>query len=72
MIAVDFSHINTQPVYDPVAQLVYAANSLQVSNVWVDGVEKLRDYQFTDIDAVETILAAQQWQQKIQSTDSTK
>lgn len=66
MIAVDFSQLNTQPVYDPVAQLVYAANSLQVSHVWINGVNKLLDYQFTDIDAVEIMSTAQQWQQKIQ------
>ncbi len=65
MIAVDFSQINTQPVYDPVAQLVYATNSLQVSDAWINGVNKLRDYQLTDIDAVEIIRTAQQWQRKI-------
>ena len=65
MIAVDFSQINTQPVYDPVAQLVYAANSLQVSHSWINGEQKLKDYQLTDIDAVEIITVAQQWQAKI-------
>ena len=67
MIAIDFSQLNTQPVYDPVAQLVYAANSLQVSHVWVNGAPRLINYEFTDIDAVEIITTAQQWQQKIQA-----
>ena len=66
IIAVDFSQLNTQPVYDPAAQLVYAANSMQVSHVWIDGEQKLKDYQLTDIDAVEIITTAQQWQSKIQ------
>jgi 5-methylthioadenosine/S-adenosylhomocysteine deaminase len=65
MIAIDFSQINSQPVYDPVAQLVYACNSLQVSHVWINGNNKLNNYQLTDIDAVEIISKAQQWQQKI-------
>ncbi len=65
MIAVDFSQINSQPVYDPVAQLVYACNSLQVSHVWINGINKLNNYQLTDIDAVGIISKAQQWQQKI-------
>ena len=65
MIAVDFSQLNTQPVYDPVAQLVYAVNSLQVSHVWIDGVAKVRDYGFTDIDAIEIMSNAQSWQTKI-------
>ncbi len=66
VIAVDFSQLNTQPVYDPIAQLVYATNSMQVSHVWINGEQKLRDYQLTDIDAVEIISTAQQWQVKIQ------
>jgi 5-methylthioadenosine/S-adenosylhomocysteine deaminase len=65
MIAVDFSQLNSQPVYDPVAQLVYACNSLQVSHVWIDGKNKLNNYLLTDIDAVAIISKAQQWQQKI-------
>lgn len=69
IIAVDFNHLNTQPLYDPVAQLVYAANSQQVSHVWINGVNKLSDYRFRDIDTAEIIATAQQWQSKIQSTD---
>jgi len=66
MIAIDFSQLNSQPVYDPVAQLVYAANSMQVSHVWINGENKLCDYQLTDIDAVEIITKVQHWQSKIQ------
>lgn len=65
IIAVDFSQLNSQPVYNPVAQLVYATNSMQVSHVWINGEQKIKDYQLTDIDAVEIITAAQQWQHKI-------
>ncbi len=66
MIAVDFSRLNTQPVYDPIAQLVYAANSMQVSDVWINGEQKMSNYQLTDIDSDEIITVAQQWQTKIQ------
>jgi len=66
VIAIDFSQLNSQPVYDPIAQLVYATNSMQVSHVWINGEQKLMDYQLTDIDAVEIISTAQQWQVKIQ------
>lgn len=65
IIAVDFSQINSQPVYNPIAQLVYSINSLQVSHVWIDGKAKLDNYQLTDIDAIEIISQAQSWQQKI-------
>ena len=67
LIAIDLSHPATQPVYDPVAQLVYAANSQQVSHVWVDGVSRVLDYQLADdIDSVEIITRARNWQNRIQ------
>ena len=37
IIAIDLSDLNTQPVYDPIAQFVYASNSRQISHVWVNG-----------------------------------
>jgi 5-methylthioadenosine/S-adenosylhomocysteine deaminase len=66
LIALDFSQLNTQPVYDPVAQLVYAANSRQVSHVWIDGVRKMKDFELTDFDTSDIIDRAQHWQQHIQ------
>lgn len=66
MIALDFSQLNSQPVYNPLALLVYAVNSQQVSHVWIDGVKKLSDFQLTDSDAVEIMSKAQQWQSRIQ------
>jgi len=37
LAAVDLSGFNTQPVFDPVSHLVYAAGREQVSHVWVEG-----------------------------------
>jgi 5-methylthioadenosine/S-adenosylhomocysteine deaminase len=37
MTAVNLGSLNTQPVFDPVSQLVYAAGRDQVSHVWVGG-----------------------------------
>lgn len=37
LVAVDLDRPATTPVYDPVAQLVYAASRDQVSHVWVNG-----------------------------------
>lgn len=66
MIALDFSQLNSQPVYNPLALLIYAVNSLQVSHVWIDGVKKLSNFQLTDIDAIEIMSSAQHWQNQIQ------
>jgi 5-methylthioadenosine/S-adenosylhomocysteine deaminase len=65
LIAVNLSHLNTQPLYDVVAQLVYATNSRQVSHVWIDGVCQLEDYQFSQIDEAAIIDKAKIWSTKI-------
>ena len=38
MIAVDLSQPETQPLYNPLSQLVYACNGSQVTHSWIDGV----------------------------------
>ena len=65
LIAIDLQHLNTQPVYDPVSQIVYAASSHQVSDVWIDGVLQLRDYEFCQLDSKRIIARAKSWAQKI-------
>ena len=37
LVAIDLGHPATQPVYDPVAQVVYSACREQVTDVWVNG-----------------------------------
>ena len=67
LIAIDLSSLNTQPLYDPVTQIVYAAASRQVSHVWIDGVVQLQDFEFCHLDAQEIIANATSWAQKIKS-----
>jgi len=67
LIAIDLSSLNTQPLYDPVAQIVYAAASRQVSHVWIDGVAQLKDFEFCQLDTNEIIAKAASWAQKIKS-----
>jgi 5-methylthioadenosine/S-adenosylhomocysteine deaminase len=45
LAAFDFSSMETQPVYDPVTQLVYAAGREHVSDVWVAGNPVVRGRQ---------------------------
>ena len=68
LVALNLSQLNTQPVYDPVAQLVYAANSQQVSHVWIAGECQLRDYQLCNLDQDAIIARAQSWADKIRKT----
>ncbi|RDH84344.1 MAG: TRZ/ATZ family hydrolase [endosymbiont of Escarpia spicata] len=65
LVAVDLQRLNTQPVYHPISQLVYAASREQVNHVWVAGRELLRDGALTTIDEASVISRANQWQQKI-------
>ena len=50
LCAIDLSRPETQPVYDPVSQIVYAACREQVSDVWVAGRCLLRERRLTTLD----------------------
>ena len=68
LIAVDLARLNTQPVYDPVAELVYAANSQQVSHVWIGGECQLRDHRFVNLDETPIINNARSWAHRIKNS----
>lgn len=65
IIAVDLSAIKTQPVYDPVSQIVYSADSSQVSDVWVAGRHLLKQGELTGLDIEQLIETASQWRDRI-------
>jgi 5-methylthioadenosine/S-adenosylhomocysteine deaminase len=65
IIAVDLNHIETQPLYDPVSQLVYACSREKVSDVWIAGKHVLNNRVLTTIDEHELIKMAQSWRGKI-------
>ena len=66
MIAVDLSDIATQPLFDPISHIVYAADRSQVHFVWVNGELLLHNRQFTRIDLTEIKAKARFWQNRIQ------
>lgn len=65
--AIDLSVISSQPVYDPVSQIVYTATRDQVSDVWVNGRHLLAKHQLTSLDETALREKAAQWHDKIQS-----
>ncbi len=65
IVAVDLNQLCTQPVYDPVSQLVYSAGREQVSNVWVAGRRVVRDGALTTLDETEQLANAQTWRARI-------
>lgn len=65
LAAVDLSALATQPVYDPISQIVYSASREQVTDVWVAGKRLLRNRLLTTLDPTAIIAKAQQWREKI-------
>jgi 5-methylthioadenosine/S-adenosylhomocysteine deaminase len=63
--AIDLSAISSQPVYDPVSQIVYTATRDQVSDVWVNGRHLLAKHQLTSLDEAALRNKAQAWRDKI-------
>jgi 5-methylthioadenosine/S-adenosylhomocysteine deaminase len=63
--AIDLSAIETQPVYDPVSQLVYAAGREQVTDVWVAGQHLLNNRRLTQLDIKDILDRAGEWQSRL-------
>lgn len=70
MVCIDLGGLATQPVYDPVSQLVYAATRDQVSDVWVAGRALYQDHRFTRLEPERIIQKAAEWGRRIQDQDS--
>ncbi|AWP22735.1 TRZ/ATZ family hydrolase [Acidiferrobacter sp. SPIII_3] len=69
VIAIDLRAPSTQPVYDPLSQLVYAASRDQVTHAWVAGRPLLRDRQVLTLDERAIIRQAAAWRDKIRASD---
>ena len=65
LVAIDLGHANTQPIHNPLSQLVYAANRSQVRHVWVAGRQLLRDGQPTTLDSREILDEARAWRARL-------
>ena len=70
IIAVDFSALEMNPCYQPVANLIYSSSREHISDVWVAGRHLLKDRQLTTLNEDELMRKSQQWQQRISSNDA--
>ncbi len=61
LVAIDLSHSHTQPLYHPLSQVIYACHSHQVSDVWIDGCQVLKERQPTRLDPEKILSDARQW-----------
>lgn len=71
LVLVDCDRIETQPLYDPISQLVYATGRQHVTDVWIDGQRKLRDGELTGIDTRAIVANARQWKDRIAAIGRT-
>ncbi len=65
LTAIRMGTIETQPIYDPVSQLVYSANRDQVSDVWVAGKQLLKDGRLLTLDEQEILQKSREWQAEL-------
>lgn len=69
LVVIKMDDIETQPMYNPISQLVYAAGREHVTDVWVNGQHVLSQRQLTTLDQNSILDNVQKWQQKILQLD---
>ena len=72
LTCIDLRHINSQPVYDPVSQLVYTVQPQQVSDVWVAGKHQVDNGALTHIDVDDLLQRTSEWQYRIAKQQDRK
>jgi len=64
MIAIDCAKPEMQPMHNVTAQIAYAAQRQDITDVWVDGNHLLRQRELQTLDADKIIADARQWTQQ--------
>jgi 5-methylthioadenosine/S-adenosylhomocysteine deaminase len=65
VIAIDLNYLETQPLYCPISQIVYAASRQQVTDVWVAGKRLLKQRQLTTINIDDLKAKIAEWRQRL-------
>ncbi|MDH5594196.1 MAG: TRZ/ATZ family hydrolase [Gammaproteobacteria bacterium] len=63
--AIHLDNIETQPLYNPVSQIVYSAGREHVTDVWVAGKHLLKDKTLTTLNIKTILEKAHNWAKKI-------
>lgn len=69
LISINLGTIESQPVYDPISQIIYSTNRNQVDNVWVAGKQLLKNRHLTTLNEQEILHNTDAWQKKINNSD---
>jgi len=67
LVAIDLNHVSTQPVYDPIAQIVYSASREQVSDVWVDGIARVKQKKLQNVDLNQLLANTAEWGERLKN-----
>ena len=65
LAAVRLDDLETQPLYHPISQLVYASGRHQVHWVWIGGEARLRERELVDIDTAALAAKVRGWGERI-------
>jgi len=68
LACIDLSPLHSQPVYDPISQLVYTARADQVSDVWIAGRHQLENGILTHINTANVLQRSREWRDRFAST----
>ncbi len=65
LVAIDLNQLETQPVYNPISQVVYSASRDQVSHLWVAGKQLLQNKKLLHFNETQLLKTAKKWHAKI-------
>ena len=68
LACVDLNRVHSQPVYDPLSQLVYTARADQVTDVWIAGRHLMDNSELTHIDSDNVLARSHEWRDRFAST----
>ena len=67
LTCVDLSALHSQPLYDPLSQLVYTARADQVTDVWIAGRHQLDNGELVNIDSNNILQRCNEWRDRFSS-----
>jgi 5-methylthioadenosine/S-adenosylhomocysteine deaminase len=65
LTCISLQSVNSQPVYDPLSQLVYTSHPDQVSDVWVAGRRQVDSGRLITINEADLLRRSAEWQERI-------
>ena len=65
IVAIDLNQIETIPLYEPLSQIIYAADRRQISDVWIAGKRLLENKKLTTLKYEQLVEKSILWEKKI-------